>query len=678
MAAAQTEDARRELLAEAARWRAQHLDDATGTRRATWAVSRLHVLLGDKTRGVNEARQLMSLLQTANDATDDEVHAVRGYLASLGESAPRAPGVPRRTREWERERERERGGRREPNGAAPAPRAARAPADAPGAGKGRDAIVEARRAASRDDLDAALGLLEGQRGAPAILLRAYILVSRAATSPDPVGALAAVRAELGRAAGVQLRDEPQGNDPLSHMLGAPVPSKRTARIKVIEDFAAAHPERIDELAAAALRHHLATQGAGAPAPWLAGVVGGALSSGGELTRAALNELRAAESVAVAAYDEWPFERLVRLRKRAEALGYTVGAMRRGVLARGEPDDRKVWTLRLEKGEADGMIAVAPHAAAAYPPGMVEEIAPRLRELCARTVLLATGFGNAALRTAGAEVGAVVLEHDSDDEAILAALDAMPAAAPPVRERRADAVAGVPADLASILSRDPAPDLAEVVTTLRGFRRLDRALRIVQRMDLDDARSALVLRGITEVGDPTRPFAEAVTFALQAAARGPESRALVAEGGAASNLLGGGAGPVIELATSLRASGWDVHRVLRGPTKRESAAHPALDTLAGAMNGLWRLLVRKDDRKGEVWYVSDLPAEGRAGIPLLLLEDWQRVVVLPLEADLVAWWRTLSGPDPVVWTGSEDDALRAGVEEFAARAEEPSDAEGPTA
>ena len=132
--------------------------------------------------------------------------------------------------------------------------------------------------------------------------------------------------------------------------------------------------------------------------------------------------------------------------------------------------------------------------------------------------------------------------------------------------------------------------------------------------------------------------------------------------------------VIDIARILLDGGWEVHRVLRGPTRRECTAHPVLDTLAPAMAGLWRLLVRKADpsraesegpggpsRKGEVWYLADLPPEGRAGVPQLLLEDWQRVVVVPLEPELLA--------NVFRWTGHFPERTRVLVRYLADRAEQ---------
>jgi hypothetical protein len=69
----------------------------------------------------------------------------------------------------------------------------------------------------------------------------------------------------------------------------------------------------------------------------------------------------------------------------------------------------------------------------------------------------------------------------------------------------------------------------------------------------------------------------------------------------------------------------------------------------------------------VWFVSSLAPEGRAGVPLLLLEDWQRVVVLPIAADLLTWWRSLGNAAPTVgWTGGESAEVLAAVEGFVAR------------
>jgi hypothetical protein len=338
-------------------------------------------------------------------------------------------------------------------------------------------------------------------------------------------------------------------------------------------------------------------------------------------------------------------------------------MRRGVLARGEPDDRKLWTLRLNHAEAERMIAVAPHATVAYPDGKADELAERLVGLCPRTVLLATGSGNAQLRAAAARAGITVLEHDADDDALLAALAATrPASAAPNEPTDASA----PDRLTELLRAD-AIDVDALTEVIRTFRRPDRALRVIQRVELDDAHTAAMLRAVDAATEPGRPIPEATTLAIRTAARGPLTRALMVDGGSvATRFSGPDADAVIALARAVLDAGWEVYRVLRGPTRREITAHPALETLAPAMGGLWRLLVRNADRRGEVWFVSSLEPEGRAGVPLLLLEDWQRAIVLPVDAELLGWWRTLAGPEPIGWTGSEGAEVVAAVEAFVPR------------
>jgi hypothetical protein len=46
------------------------------------------------------------------------------------------------------------------------------------------------------------------------------------------------------------------------------------------------------------------------------------------------------------------------------------------------------------------------------------------------------------------------------------------------------------------------------------------------------------------------------------------------------------------------------------------------------------LVSEGDRRGEVWWVSDLTPEGMAAIPQLLLEDRPRVLVV--QPELASW------------------------------------------
>jgi hypothetical protein len=688
ISAATSADARKELLSEAARWRAQNLSDLPAVRAATLAISRLHALMGDKDRAVGEARQLLSLCQTAPEASPEEFDQARGVLASLGESIPRlqasggrrAPaGRTERGRREDRPREdRPRDDRRaarpDTAGRLRDPREARDPRERDDRRAG--VMVDARKLAARSDWDGTIAMLDGVSSAPATVLRAYALLSRAVELGDDLKtSVEMVRADLARSASLpaaRAADQPSASEEDEHLadlLGVPVPSKRAVRIRLIEEYAEKHAQdagRLDELASVALRQHVAAYGITAPAPWLVGVTGRAFALGeAPQTRMAIDELRARGAVAVQAYDEWPFERLLRLTKRAEATGHSAGPMRRGVLARGESDDRKLWTLRISKDGTERMVAVAPHASAPYPDGKAEELADRLVGLCPRTLLLATGFGNAALRAAGAQRGLLVMEHDADDDAILAQIDSMGGNA--VAAERGPSP---PKKLADLLEAQAGEIDQEALTeVIRSFRRPDRAMRVVQRLDLDDARTAAVLRAVHTAAEADKPIPEATTLAVRVAARGPETRALLTEPGPVSARFSGpGMAEVIDLARVLLDAGWELHRVLRGPTRRECTSHPVLETLAPSMSGLWRLLIRKGDRKGEVWYLADLPPEGRAGVPQLLLEDWQRVVVVPLDPELLSWWRTLGSTEALGWTGSEGEALVGAVEAFVVRAE----------
>ena len=185
------------------------------------------------------------------------------------------------------------------------------------------------------------------------------------------------------------------------------------------------------------------------------------------------------------------------------------------------------------------------------------------------------------------------------------------------------------------------------------------------LDLDDERTAALLASVHGRSDPEAAIPEGTTVAIRAATTGAATRALL-EGPARQRYGGPDIETVVELAAAVMADDWHLHRVLRGPTRRESKAQPALQTLSDSLSGLWRLLLRRGDQRGELWFVAELPVEGRAAIPLLLVEEHDRVVVLPVDAELLGWWGSLQGaPTPIGWTGAEADALREAVAGFAA-------------
>jgi hypothetical protein len=680
--AAADEESRRAMITEARVYRARNLSDVSAQRRATYTLSQLHHLQGERDQAAHEAKQLLSLCQTLPAASREETEATRTWLRALGEHAPKVVAPPRE-RSWREEdgpRRRDRPARTD---ARPARADGARPARADGARRADDRPTPAdpgrvRAFAAEGRFADALAAVGDGRGASTELLRAALRLEQALASSDPMPALRALRADLSRRVGLGGRAEGAASDPLSALLGAPAPSRRAERIDAIEAFADANPSRVDELAAAALRHHLATAGP-APAPWLAGTVARALSSGAaDHTEAALAELRAAGSHAVSCYDEWPFTRLLRVLGRARADGVPVTAVRRGVLARHEPDERKLWTMRVRPASGERMLAVAPHAAQPYEGDLARDLAERLHALSPSTLLVATGSGNEALRTYARERGLAVRDRDGDDAELLGELLALPAApsapAPRAPAPRAPApapegdasAAAAPVDrLADLVTQTPL-DRPRIQAAIASMRRADRALRIVQKLALSDEALATVLELVAATIGNDRPIPEGTTLALRGAVAGPRTREQLRD----PRYGGPGVDALVDVARVLTEAGWDVHRVLRGPTRREIERNPALDSLSGGLAGLWRLLVRHGDRKGEVWYVADLPVEGRAALPLLLLEEFQRAILVA--GDAVDPWQSL-GVSPIAWGADAAPALLASVDRFVARAE-PADAD----
>jgi hypothetical protein len=110
--------------------------------------------------------------------------------------------------------------------------------------------------------------------------------------------------------------------------------------------------------------------------------------------------------------------------------------------------------------------------------------------------------------------------------------------------------------------------------------------------------------------------------------------------------------LVDVASAVVGAGWEIGRVLRGPTRRERDTRPVLATLAEELDGVWRLLVRKGAVKAEVWYIDHLSASGRAGVAQMLAEPGARVVALPIDPDLLAWYAGLGGAAAIGWTGGE--------------------------
>ncbi len=647
-------DTRKSLLRELAQHRATHLDDPATTRDATWAISQLLDQLGRKDQAVKEARELLALSE------GDERREAQRWVSSLtGEVLPRDPRgerPPRQPREDRPQRE------------------ARPPREDRGPRQDRPMDRQLDPRGPRPDMGR-------PRGMDADLALLWVHVKRALASEDPAvrtDELQAMDQLLGaRLVGgvggdrqAENRRPARGDDPLVRLIGD-IPSGREGRIHAIEAFADAHPDQIDELAFTAVRSHLGSSQPEGPAPWLAGILARALvASPGSRSRQALAELRRSPGPIATAFVDPMFDRLVRIAKTGARSGQTYAGLRRGVLPRAEAPDRKLWTLRLASDTGEVMVAAA--APDVSPgPELAEQLVRKLLELSQKVALLAPGDGNAALREAATAAGIPVFDGDAPDTAVLEAFGALPER--PAREprkprepreprepgteadrpRREDGVAAVLARL----SADGAPTEDELAALLRDG---PRAWKIVQGADRAlagladaDARAATLLSAVDATARDDQPMPEGTTLGVKiAASGGATTRAMLSR----PRFGGPGIDALVDVAAAAVGGGWEIFRVLRGPTKRERDARPVLETLKAELDAVWRLLLRKGEQRGELWYVAGLTAGGQAGVAQLLAEDHPRVVVLPIDPELLGWYAQLGGPPAIGWTGSEADVL----------------------
>lgn len=638
IASAQTETARRQLLGEVGVWRAQRLTDIAAQRQAAHALSELHHLLGDTERAVHEAEQLVQLCRVAPEAAKEVQHAARKQLRRVS------------------------------------PKAARAKDAAP---RGGDALADAVAALSAGRHDAALAAVRGRKGTGAALLRVAVSLDQAlrleGTGRD--AALVALRDDLvGRVSGGRPsapaapdpRAAPAGGDTdsaLAQLVGSPLPRKRRARVDALEAFAAAHPAQIDALAATALEDHLASAGPGAYAPWLYGFTARAFAAGpAAATRAALDLARSQGSVAVAGYDEAPFERLVGLLRHGAERGLSYAGLRRGLLRHGEPDARTSWTLRLARDGVDGMVAVAPASDEPLDDALAVALGKRLSELTERGVLLAPGAGNAGLRAAAVASGVQAFD-EADDRSILQALveqlDAAPARTSAPRAEaapsgRRDARAPREASPAKASPKPGKPEgpspmqrlrdlvvgetppteaaLAEPLGQLRrhaqAFRPLRGALGAMSPADRD-ARLAPYLRAVHAAAPASVVIPEGITVAVRSAAEvadGAVHDVLRDAGDLGARFGGPGIEGLVAAVSAAVAAGWSVHRVERGVTPSERKQHAALGALGDRVSGLWRAWVRRGRDEVALWFLGPLSPEAQAAVPVLLAVEGPRVVV----------------------------------------------------
>ncbi|NCG18198.1 MAG: hypothetical protein GWP91_04195 [Rhodobacterales bacterium] len=680
IAAANTDDARRRLLSEVGMWRATRLTDIEASREATFALSQIHSLLKERDKAVSEARQLLSLCQTQPLAPRGQFAAAKVWMTSLGEKLPKMVEPPRERRE-PNPRE-----RREPNSRGE--NASRGGRERPA--RAADPLDKAIASGANGQFAQGLASMRDRRGAKAVVVRAWLTLSQALTWDDAklqreeldtlrdnlAGWLRVGEVSQASAAPAAARParEPRAerapredNSNLAKLLGQPVPRRREALVTALHGAAAnGNP---DAVAAEALRHHHENAGANRAAPWLVGSVARARAAGDTpLTDGALAELGAAGSVAIQAYTEAPFGLMVDLYTAAAGAGWEPISVRRGVMARDEREDRRLWTLRVKREDGEALVVLAPELADDENAGVLGE---RIVHLCSRVVLVA-GDSHGKLREAATAAGAAVQES-LDMEAVWQLLAGQAPPAPRKRRQRKTDEAkrdtsAEPAEtkaaprergpsrevvLKDALMAENLPEVADLVPLIAAWGRPWRAIQSAERNDLNDGQVACLLQAVHIAADDPAPIPGGTTLALKtASAGGMLTRAVLTEGETANRYGGVGVGDVLAVAAAAVADGWTVHRVLRGATRKERERHPVLGTVSEHLQSLWRLLINKDDKRAELWYVAGLAPEGRAGVPMLLLEEHLRVVVLPIDPDLLAWYGEQSGPEAIGWTGDE--------------------------
>ncbi|MCB9664749.1 MAG: hypothetical protein H6732_11595 [Alphaproteobacteria bacterium] len=634
---ARDERARRTLLGEVGLWRAQHLTDLPAQREATWALSELHRLLGDRERAAHEAQQLMALCRTAPRPAREVMAEAERHLARL-------------TRP-------ERGG-----------------------GEQRAAWAGAVEAVREGRFDEARAALAGSRNPKAGLLRVWAKLAEALAQEEPARTqtLQALERELaGRFAEVKApREEaprsqaqpsappaapaeaPVGDRPLALLLDGPVPRRREPLLKAIDRLLAADPSKADAVAAAALRDHVGQHGEKAVAPWLIGLSVRALATtDGVATREAIAAL--GEAYAVTAYRETPFERLAAVHRAAEAAGMGPHGARRGLLRHGEPDDRVAWTLRVLAPEGEAMVSLLPAVDAPWADGVPARIVARLVELSPRGVVAAPGPHHEALREAAAAAGLVAL--DTDEAApVVEALAALPAPEPP---------APPPPDpaeqLRTLFEADPPSPEEAYAEPLAAQARAYKALVAVRgplhaRTPAEaDVRMAPFLRAVHASAPAGVRLVEGVSEAVRLAAMVPGGAvdALLRAGDAAAARYGApGVLPLVGLLSPAVAEGWSVGRVLLGITRGEERARPALAPLGKAVRGLVRVRLRRGDVEGEVWWLDEPSAEAQMALPLLLLAPGARVLVAASGQGIEGWLSPDAGTPLLLWPDAGAPAL----------------------
>lgn len=681
LSAASTPESQRALLLEISRWRAAHLIDVPGQRDSAWALSKLHHALGDAASAESEARSLHSLCSTPPAASRAEVEAAESWLGQVtGKGKPQrtaasraALGKPNASNKGRERSDRsdrsERGGRANPRD--------------PDA-----AVAQAVELGHKGQYSQAFKVLKGATGPRPHTARMWLDLHRALSEPDKQeqrlnALLGRLERGLPRPSASQQRSSEPPAEPTTRvgaLLGRDPKGRRDRVLARLHAFSREDPGSADAMAAATLLDHLDRSGPGTGAPWLVGLVMRALADDAPKTRAAIQTLTQAGSSAVPIYDEPTFGEHLALWRLARAHDMELDDLRRGVL-KDEPADRRVWTQRLSRGGQQAMVAIAPEIQELPPEGASARVAQRIHQLGGRAVLVAPGDGHGPLREAATAVG---LQVATDLNQAVALVDAqLPAAtarpprdastakavpaSPPVSSAKAERRAQLEA-VRDVLCGDQVPSVDDLVPVLEPLRRVREVLDLADTLTGDDAEHRVVtlLAALHQVVSPEVRLLQATTLALRhvgdSGPEGPAAQALLSEP-CAERFGGPGMEPLVAVAHALQSAGVQVDRVLRGPTRRERREDAALDTLAPHVEDLWRLLVTANGVRGEVWVVTELPPEGRGAVPLLVLRERPRVAVLPIQADLLAGWSDLGGPEPIGWTGDNAADVVAAVQSW---------------
>lgn len=658
IAAAKDERSRRELLTEIGRWRVGRIDDAAAMRDASYALSCLYVDLGELDAARKEAAQLMALCGMPPAAGKEERRVAERHQAKLERKAtPRTEA---------------RGG----------------------------AVSDAADLGAKGDWESARRALRGKSGVKAALARVWAELGAALEAPEPLDAIRALHSSLapdvdprGRTSDAKKVEDRRGadrapaapsDDPLEQAVGMSLPRTRRRLLGVLHDYVEANPEQVDVVAAAALRSHVQQRGPQAPAPWFATFVAHALAGeGATATPAALADL--ADSFATTAYDEPSFQEAVALLRAGRAAGLVPGAVRRGVLSKAPAGAVRPWTVRLARADGEWIVGLFPDVSLdeATSAAMVR----RLAELAPRAVVVAGAPSQVALRAAAAAIGAAVVDAPGPDAVVSVILAAPEAPKPAPSEPKAADLATKPAhesgaaaapsdtnDRRNASGRErapharsdsprepsPFPRLAELASApepatveawseaIAPVRLKGRALGPVRGPIQDreapdgDAHFAPFLRAMLGAVDGWLP-PEVITFAVRVAADAPQGAVaeVLIEAESAGRLGPSGARVLVDAAAAARQAGFGIGKVLIGITGRERRENPALDALADASRGWWRLLLSGPAR-AELWWIPSTTPELRSAIALLLGEGAPAAALLSDEADLAQWWATLPG------------------------------------